>query len=1027
MDDLTREFLIESQEGLDRMERCLTELEEWPQETALLAEIFRSVHTIKGTTGFLGYKRLEKLAHAGENLLGQLRDGRVQAGAEVITALLKLLDGLRELLRTIEAEDNEGAGDDSALIARLEELQAPVHPGQAQAARRETRAAAPSAPVASEPAPAPSEPVPPSAEAAKARSQGAAAESTLRVDVALLNRMMNLVGELVLTRNQVLQATASDPNMTLLSRRLDMVTADLRESVMKARMQPVSNVFSKMPRLVRDLTHALGRRVRLQMEGQETELDKSLLEAIKDPLTHAVRNALDHGIEPPGARQAAGKEPEGTLTLRAAQEGSHVIIEVADDGAGIAPDRIRAKAMERGLLTPERAAHLGERDLLQLIFLPGFSTAAQVTNVSGRGVGMDVVRTNVEKIGGKVEVDSRVGKGTTLRLRIPLTLAIIPALIVRSIGQSFALPQGALSELVHIPPERAAAAIEWMEGAPLYRLRGHLLPLVFLDRLLTPGRACGLSTGRDNFIAVLDADGRRFGLVVDSLADPEEIVVKPLSAVLKDIGLFSGATVLGNADLALILDPGSIAVKAGVALSGEDESALAVEDEQDAARSRYLLVEVAGRQAAVPLGDVLRIEQVPFARVEYIGYRPVLNFEGQLLPVEDSGGLLEAAAGDPAMRIVVVVCRDGSRHVGIAVTHVLDVTSGGSLIEAGTGTPTDGVTLLKDRVTGIVNLGGVPPLPAADGAPEPWPQAEEVAQCAQPQALPRTDSKTRPWSSFVPSAWARPCLASPSATSWRSWALPVPGPFPWRPASWADSSITAAMSSPPSASAICSICPPSNPPRTSSSSKARPGASACWSIRLARCSPSRPSTTSPTRRSSTGAAEPCWPAPTSSRTPCSSCWIRNAWTRRASASRGSAIRRRHSGARNHPIGRKTMRALIVDDSRFVRGYLRGMLEERGMACEEAADGRAGLERLHSGIRFDLALLDWNMPVMNGLEMLRRLRAEGFGDLKVMMVTTEAENDYIVRALDAGADEYLMKPFDDEALNEKLAILGMVEA
>ena len=737
MDDLTREFLIESQEGLDRMERCLTELEERPQETALLAEIFRSVHTIKGTTGFLGYKRLEKLAHAGENLLGQLRDGRVQAGAEVITALLKLLDGLRELLRTIEAEDNEGVGDDSALIARLEELQAPVHPGVAQAARRETRAAAPSAaepeaappaPVASEPAPAPSEPVPAPAEAAKARSQGAAAESTLRVDVALLNRMMNLVGELVLTRNQVLQATASDPNMTLLSRRLDMVTADLRESVMKARMQPVSNVFSKMPRLVRDLTHALGRRVRLQMEGQETELDKSLLEAIKDPLTHAVRNALDHGIEPPGARQAAGKEPEGTLTLRAAQEGSHVIIEVADDGAGIAPDRIRAKAMERGLLTPERAAHLGERDLLQLIFLPGFSTAAQVTNVSGRGVGMDVVRTNVEKIGGKVEVDSRVGKGTTLRLRIPLTLAIIPALIVRSIGQSFALPQGALSELVHIPPERAAAAIEWMEGAPLYRLRGHLLPLVFLDRLLMPGRACGLSTGRDNFIAVLDADGRRFGLVVDSLADPEEIVVKPLSAVLKDIGLFSGATVLGNADLALILDPGSIAVKAGVALSGEDESALAVEDEQDAARSRYLLVEVAGRQAAVPLGDVLRIEQVPFARVEYIGYRPVLNFEGQLLPVEDSGGLLEAAAGDPAMRIVVVVCRDGGRHVGIAVSHVLDVAAGGDLFEAGTAQRTAGVTLLKNRITGVVDLCGVAPLSAGIPAtPDIWnPLAEAV-------------------------------------------------------------------------------------------------------------------------------------------------------------------------------------------------------------------------------------------------------------------------------------------------------------
>jgi two-component system chemotaxis sensor kinase CheA len=566
------------------------------------------------------------------------------------------------------------------------------------------------------------------AEASKSRAQGTASESTLRVDVALLNRMMNLVGELVLTRNQVLQATAGDPNMTLLSRRLDMVTADLRESVMKARMQPVSNVFSKMPRLVRDLTHALGRRARLQMEGQETELDKSLLEAIKDPLTHAVRNALDHGIEPPAVREAAGKDPEGTLTLRAAQEGSHVVIEVSDDGAGLAVDKIRSKAVERGLLSAERAAQLGERELMQLVFLPGFSTAAAVTNVSGRGVGMDVVRTNVEKIGGKVEIDSRLGKGATLRMRIPLTLAIIPALIVRSINQSFALPQAALSELVHIPSERASTAIEWMEGAPLYRLRGRLLPLVFLDGLLMPGRECKLYTDRDNFIAVLDADGRRFGLVVDSLADPEEIVVKPLNAVLKDIGIFSGATVLGNADLALILDPGSIAIKTGVTMSSKEESAQAVEEESEseAARLRYLLVEVAGRQAAVPLADVLRIEQLPLSRIEYIGYRPVLNFEGQLLPVEDSGGILAAAQGNPDAQIVVVVCRDGNRHVGIAVSHVLDVTSGSNLSEAGTGARTEGVTLLKDRVTSVVDLGGVSPLPAHEGASQDWQQTAEV-------------------------------------------------------------------------------------------------------------------------------------------------------------------------------------------------------------------------------------------------------------------------------------------------------------
>ncbi|MGD0156384.1 MAG: chemotaxis protein CheA [Terracidiphilus sp.] len=784
MDDLTREFLIESQEGLDRMEHCLTDLEERPRDAALLAEIFRSVHTIKGTTGFLGFKHLEKLAHAGENLLGLLRDEKLVAGEAVITALLELLDGLRVILRSIETDGNEGSGEDESLIARLEELQAPaarsngkdaamntvarrrtnphVPPRTAVRVKKPVRAKAgacaaqaappPVAPppvvssaVADPPAPAPAalessapaSPEPftaatPAPDSPKSHppSAGSAAESTLRVDIALLNRMMNLVGELVLTRNQVLQATAADPHMTILSRRLDMVTADLRESVMKARMQPVSNVFSKMPRMVSDLSQSLGRRVNLTLEGQETELDKSLLEAIKDPLTHAVRNSLDHGIEPPDVREAAGKNPEGSLILRAMQEGSHVVVEVSDDGAGISVDKVRAKAIERGLITPTRAAQLPERELMQMIFLPGFSTAAQITNISGRGVGMDVVRTNVEKIGGKVELDSRLGNGTTLRLRIPLTLAIIPALIVRSLNQSFALPQAALSELVHIPPQQAAAAIEWIDDAPLYRLRGRLLPLVFLDRLLMPGRECELATGRDNFIAVLDADGRRFGLVVDSLADPEEIVVKPLSAVLKDIGLYSGATVLGNADLALILDPGSIAMRAGVTMSGKDESGPAFDEETESAAGKleYLLVETAGRRAAVPLADVLRIEQIPSSRIEYIGYRPVLNFEGQLLPVEDSGGFLAEAQGNPEAQIVVVVCRDGDRHVGIAVSHVLDVAAGGNLFEAGTSRPTDGVTLLTNHVTGIVNLGGVAPLPAVEAAPVPLHHvAEEVA------------------------------------------------------------------------------------------------------------------------------------------------------------------------------------------------------------------------------------------------------------------------------------------------------------
>ncbi|MGO9937571.1 MAG: chemotaxis protein CheW [Terracidiphilus sp.] len=759
MDELTREFLIESQEGLDRMERCLTDLEERPNDAALLADIFRSVHTIKGTTGFLGFKRLEKLAHAGENLLGLLREGKLAASAPIITGLLQLLDGLRSILKTIEADGQEGDGADTALIANLDQLQSPAKAEESKHAARPrassmraqvVRKQAPSQEAVvekalQEPVPAveiapaflaaSTPPVPPEAseaDATRARVTPvtSAAESSLRVDVTLLNRMMNLVGELVLTRNQVLQATSADPKMTLLSRRLDMVTADLRESVMKARMQPVSNVFSKMPRMVRDLSQSLRRRVRLQMEGQETELDKSLLEAIKDPLTHAVRNSLDHGIESPEQREAAGKDPEGTLRLRAMQEGSHVIIEVSDDGAGIAVEKVREKAVERGLISADRAALQSEQELLQLIFLPGFSTAAFVSNVSGRGVGMDVVRTNVEKIGGKVEIDSRVGKGTTLRLRIPLTLAIIPALIVRSVHQSFALPQGALSELVHVTPEQAATTIEWIEDAPLYRLRGKLLPLVFLERLLTPAALDENARERDRFIAILDADGRRFGLVVDGLADPEEIVVKPLSAALKGIGLYSGATVLGNGDLALILDPGSIAMKVGVSMSGEEKGTREAEEEgvDRNKGAEYLLVEAAGRKAAVPLGDVLRIEQMPIKRVEYVGIRPVINFDGQLLPVDDTAGILAAAEGNPEAPIVVVVCRDGNRHVGIAVSHVLDVATGAELYEAGTSLRTEAVTLLKECVTGIVNLGGIADLPADETDSNQWSPTAEAVQ-----------------------------------------------------------------------------------------------------------------------------------------------------------------------------------------------------------------------------------------------------------------------------------------------------------
>ncbi|MBX6358648.1 MAG: chemotaxis protein CheW [Acidobacterium ailaaui] len=720
MDDLTREFLIESQEGLDRMERCLTDLEQHPQDGELLAEIFRSVHTIKGTTGFLGFSRLERLAHSGENLLGLLREGRLTANAEIISALLSLLDALRAILGNIEKEGSEGEGDDSAMVLRLQALSDPQRavqeePGVQRSGKKRRQTTKKSAAMSAM-AISPSSQVQAAgqetpqcsmelyqaeAQVVQARTGASTAESTLRVDVDLLNRMMNLVGELVLTRNQILQRVGADSDLTLLSRRLDMVTADLREAVMKARMQPVSHVFSKFPRMVRDLAQQLNKRVRLVMEGQETELDKSLLEAIKDPLTHSVRNAIDHGIEAPHMRTAAGKDAEGTVKLRAYQEGSYVIIEVMDDGGGMKVERIRDKALERKLITRERAAQLTDRELMQLIFLPGFSTAEAITNVSGRGVGMDVVRTNVEKIGGKVEIDSRSGKGTTLRLRIPLTLAIVPALIVRSRGQSFALPQGALSELVHLTADQAKAQLEWLEGVALYRLRGKLLPLVFLDALLKQCREPMRES--DVYIAVLNAEGRRYGLVVDGLADPEEIVVKPLSLILKQIGLFSGATVLGNGEMALILDPGAIATRANIGMALEEDVHEVVEAEARNGATEYLLMQSGQEQMAVPLDKVLRIERIPRAKVEWLRGVPVLRFEGSLLPLHSTSL--------PGEEMTVVVCRDGARHVGVAVSHVLDVADGRPLEEAGTHAAAKNVTLLQEKVTSIIPLEAVPALP----------------------------------------------------------------------------------------------------------------------------------------------------------------------------------------------------------------------------------------------------------------------------------------------------------------------------
>jgi chemotaxis protein histidine kinase CheA len=515
MDDITKEFLVESYENLDQMERDLVKLEKDPHSKETLGSIFRTMHTLKGSSGFLAFGQMEAVAHVGENLLSKLRDGVLTINPEITSGLLATVDAVRFMLGQIEQTGQSGEKDFSDLVQRLTQLNqgtslrsseaVPGVPWAANPSEAEPAAsaptsllasapqAAPAAAVAPSPAPANAPPPPSAAEAVPAAGEppletrnSAVSDSNIRVDVGLLDKLMNLVGELVLARNQVLQFTSQSADSTFLatSQRLNLITTELQENVMKTRMQPIGNVWSKLPRVVRDLAASCGKQVRLEMEGKETELDKTIIEAIKDPLTHIVRNSVDHGIERPEARVERGKPVEGCLRMRAYHEGGQVNIEITDDGSGIDYERVKAKAVQCGLITAELAARMNDHEALNLIFVPGFSTAEKVTNVSGRGVGMDVVKTNIEKIGGTVDLQSQPGEGTTLKMKIPLTLAIIPALIVTSGGDRFAIPQVSLLELVRLQGKQAKIGIEFIHGAPVHRLRGRLLPLVYLKREL---------------------------------------------------------------------------------------------------------------------------------------------------------------------------------------------------------------------------------------------------------------------------------------------------------------------------------------------------------------------------------------------------------------------------------------------------------------------------------------------------------------------------------------------------------------
>src|SRR5580692_3218588 len=515
--DIVQDFLVESYENLDRLDRELVGLEKNPHDRDALGSVFRTIHTIKGTCGFLGFSQLEKVAHMGENVLTRLRDGQLTLNRELTTALLEMVDAVRQMLGSIEATGGEGKRDDTKLIATLTRLQQlpeaqPVSKAAPVPATTSEGAASPSSIgdilmqttgvtsveiqfatekqkegdprrlgeiLVEQGAVQPGDIVDALRIQQSSRTHTGASDSTIRVDIGLLDKVMNLVGELVLARNQVLQFASrmKDTGFLAASHRLNLITTELQAGVMKTRMQPIGNIWGQFPRTVRDVALGCGKEVGIEMEGKETELDKTIIEAIKDPLTHLVRNSVDHGIELPEDRVKAGKDRAGRLILRAFHEGGQVNIEISDDGAGLNAERIRKKAVERALITPEQAIRMPEREIFNLIFLPGFSTAEKVTNVSGRGVGMDVVKTNVEKIGGTVDVQSTLGRGTTVRVKIPLTLAIIPALVVTCGGDRYAIPQVSLLELVRLEADEVAKGIEFVHGAPVYRLRGRLLPL----------------------------------------------------------------------------------------------------------------------------------------------------------------------------------------------------------------------------------------------------------------------------------------------------------------------------------------------------------------------------------------------------------------------------------------------------------------------------------------------------------------------------------------------------------------------
>ena len=700
-DQILTEFLIEAQEIFDQLDLDFVQLEQTPDDKKLVGNIFRAMHTLKGSSGFFAFHRLEKVAHAGESLLSKIRDGALILNADMTDALLETSDRLREIVAGIEKSRIESVGDDSNLIANLKSLTEGGPPLHSKSDANDSSTNTPPLQAVIQEA-APQEKVKPqevevftpelpALELDSNTTDVSTSDNVksgeivapVKVSVELLDKLMNLVSEMVLARNRLLSFamnSGGDANFTSTVRTIDMVTLELQERMMKTRMQPISQVWAKFPRLVRDISQECGKKVELVQIGAETELDRTLLEGIRDPLVHIIRNSVDHGIELPSVRLASGKRELGTVTLKSMHENGMVVIEITDDGAGIDISLVGKKALEKGLVSQEKLSKLSDREIIDFIYLPGFSTKEKITNLSGRGVGMDVVRTNVQKIGGSVDISSSP-KGTKLRLRIPLTLAIMPAVFVRCMDQRFAIPQNNLFEMVRHEPKEGVTGLEDFYGVPVFRLRNQLIPLLFLNREL---RLSDSLPGQDAIlnIVVVQAAGISFGLVVDEVLFMQEVVVKPLGPLLKGTPTYSGATILGDGRVAMILDIGGLAIRSGLVsklLDKQFEENVSVDVEGVDSGQTMLLFDLLDlERIAIPLDYVDRLETFPASRIEHRGNQEVILYGDQIMKLIWLSHYVEGASqkglyGDES--ISVVVHYHEGQPIGFVVKQIHDIVS----------------------------------------------------------------------------------------------------------------------------------------------------------------------------------------------------------------------------------------------------------------------------------------------------------------------------------------------------------------